>query len=218
VSLLSLAEKRARRTEWDEGYALDPRRLHPRQFGQLAFERRFLSKGDLPVGAEEAFKGSKSRFGRNDFATVLSVNTVFVAEAYKRKGYGLAMYLKALEYVSSRGYWLTNDTRRSTTGEAASTWQALFRYAQKKIHGPPPPERLFDYEKQEWGTGYYEFASDYSQKLVTAHRPVFAAYALNGAGRAMLEKLCGQVAPGAIESTKDAVLRVKVKKLIRGKT
>jgi hypothetical protein len=174
-------------TEEDQGWMSEPGKLKPRQFGKLELERRFLSENELPPGAVEAFKSSKSNLGKHDLATVFAVSSVFVNQDFKSKGYGLAMYLKALELVSSRGYWLVNDTKRSTSGSAATTWKALFRYAQKTLEGPPPPQKLLDPETLEYILGYPD--SWPSLRVLPTHRPAMAAFGLNGAGKKAMEDL-----------------------------
>lgn len=176
-------------TEDDFGWTAEPWKLKPRQFGKLQLERRFLSVSGVPTEAIAAFKGSKSAFSkRNELAEVFAVNSVFVSPDFQGEGYGLAMYLKALELVSVKGYWLVNDTKHSTTRGATATWKALFRYAAKTIEGPPPPERLFDYAKQEWAVGYTADALGRTPKVVQTHRPVLAAFGLNELGVMALER------------------------------
>lgn len=93
------------------------------------------------------------------------------------------MYLKALELASNQGYWLVNDTKRSTTESAYATWQALFRYTDATLVGPPAPENLFDYDRQEWAMGYHaeELGSDI---IVPTHRPALAAFGLRAGSTA----------------------------------
>jgi len=183
VNLISL-DKPVVITEADKGWTSEPRKLKPRQFAKLELQERFLSADHLPVEAVAAFAGSKSAFGkRHALATVFAVNAVFVNQAFQGKGCGLALYLKALELVSSKGYWLVNDTKRTTSESAVATWRAVFRYAVKTMEGVPLPERLFDYEKQAEVVGYRE-----GDRVVSSHRPVMAAFGLNEAGAELLRQ------------------------------
>jgi len=181
-------------SEEELGWVVEPEKLKPRQFGELQLERRLLQETELPEGAVDAFKGSKSAFDRDDFSTVFAVNSVVVSGKFQGKGYGLALYLKALELVSSKGYWLVNDTKASTTGSAAATWKALFRYANKTLEGPPPPQELFDYENQKDTKGYKEFGGTgygIPYRVVPTHRPAFCAFGLSGAGKKALAGASG---------------------------
>jgi hypothetical protein len=175
-------------TEEETGWTAEPWKLKPRQFGKLELEKRLLGLSDVPAGAPLAFKGSKSAFGkRYQLAEMFAVVSVFVSGDFQGEGYGLAMYLKALELVSVKGYWLVNDTKHSTSAGASATWRALFRYADKTLEGPPPPQQLFDYEKQAWAVGYSANALSNRPTVVDTHRPVFAAFGLNRTGLKALQ-------------------------------
>ena len=179
-------------TEEEHGWTAEPWKLKPRQFGKLEMTKRLLGLKDLPAGASAAFKGSKSAFGKHYMlAEVFAIASVFVSGDFRRSGYGLAMYMKALELASVKGYWLVNDTKLSTSAGAAATWRALFRYADKTLEGPPPPEELFDYEHQAWKVGYRPHADELSSypTVVSTHRPVFAAFGLNRMGVKALRAL-----------------------------
>jgi hypothetical protein len=176
-------------TEKDMGWTAEPWKLKPRQFGKLELEKRFLGLKDVPAAAPLAFKGSKSAFGkRYELAEVFVVASVFVSKDFQREGYGLAMYLKALELASVKGYWLVNDTKLSTSAGAAATWKALFRYADKTLEGPPPPQEMFDYVTQTWKVGYRADAFGNHPTVVSTHRHVFAAFGLNRMGAEALRR------------------------------
>jgi len=175
-------------TEDDRGWTAEPWKLKPQQFGKLELEKRLLTLGSVPALAVAAFKGSKSAFSkRYELAEVFAVSSVFVNHDFQGEGYGLALYLKALELVSVRGYWLVNDMKSSTTASATRTWKALFRYAAKTVEGPPPPEKLFDYTKQAWVVGYRADALGSSPKVVLTHRPMMGAFGLNERGMRALQ-------------------------------
>ena len=170
-------------TEHERGWMSEPHKLKPRQFGKLELDRRYLHKDVLPAGAPAAFVGTKSRFDRHGFSNVLAVAGVFVGGAFQRQGYGLAMYLMALKIAASRGLWLVNDTKRSTSTEAQRTWRALFRYAARSIEGPPLPQELFDYKHQRMAVGYrHHGLTSREDTVVATHRPVFGAFGLSGEG------------------------------------
>ena len=176
-------------TEEEKGWTAEAWKLKPRQFGKLELEKRLLPVSALPAAARTAFRGSKSAFSkRYELAEVLAVASVFVSGDFQGEGYGLAMYLKALELASVKGYWLANDTKRSTSDSAAATWRALFRYADKTLEGPPPPEELFDYERQVTAVGYRANALSRYPTVVETHRPVFAAFGLNRMGVRALQR------------------------------
>jgi len=169
-------------TEEDRGWTAEPHKLKPGQFGKLELERRLIYRDHVPPEAVAAFMGSKSAFKRDGWAYVYAVTAVFVSKNFQGEGYGLAMYLKALELASIKGYWLMNDVKRSTSPSATATWKAVFRYAAKTVEGPPPPERLFDYAKQKEMLGYRANALGRYPTVVPTHRPVMAAFGLNERG------------------------------------
>ena len=164
----------------------------PKQIGKLYLEKRFIHADDYAEGAPEAFKGSKSWKPQNEMAEVFAVYSVVIAGEYRNKGYGIVLYLKALELASKRGLWLVNDTKVKTSRAAKRTWKALFRYANKTIMGPPAPSKLFDYDKQEWAVGYRKWEQGRwgpfeDGKVVSTHRPMFGAYGLNGSGKKIIQ-------------------------------
>ena len=92
-------------TEEEKGWTAEAWKLKPRQFGKLELEKRLLPVSALPAAARTAFRGSKSAFSkRYELAEVLAVASVFVSGDFQGEGYGLAMYLKALELASVKGY------------------------------------------------------------------------------------------------------------------
>ena len=116
-------------------------KFRPKQFAQLWAERRTLWHPD--------HGGSTNDYGRNGDKTVTSllsqqlsivkkievysVGSVFVGKAYRGQGYGLALYLLALQYASEHGTWLTNDFQFSTSSKAAGLWKAISRYADVSL-------------------------------------------------------------------------------------
>jgi GNAT superfamily N-acetyltransferase len=153
INLIS-AVKPVLLTEHERGWTAEPHKLKPRQFGKMELHPKAIAESDLPVGARAAFKGSKSAIGRYDVAHIYEVMAVFVGRQFQGQGYGLAMYLKALELAASHKCWLVNDTRQATSPSAYATWRRLIGYAAKSLVGPPPPQKLFDYERQRWAMGY----------------------------------------------------------------
>ena len=58
----------------------------------------------------------------------------------------------------------------------------------KTLEGPPPPEELFDYERQVTAVGYRANALSRYPTVVETHRPVFAAFGLNRMGVRALQR------------------------------
>lgn len=188
VNLFSLSRP-VELTEDDYGLTAEPHKIKPRQFGKLELEVRYLVDSQLPEGGVDVVLGTKTRASRRSgISKFYAVGAVFVNSKFRGEGYGLAMYLKALDFVSSKGLWMCNDTKRSTSESASGTWRALFRYANKTLEGPPPPQRLFDYAKQDWAMGYSSRENN-KDVVVPDHRPMYAAYGLNGRGQQILSAL-----------------------------
>ena len=87
-------------TEEEKGWTAEAWKLKPRQF---ELEKIYIHRRG--AAARTAFRGSKSAFSkRYELAEVLAVASVFVSGDFQGEGYGLAMYLKALELASVKGY------------------------------------------------------------------------------------------------------------------
>lgn len=185
---INLHYKNPQLTEKEEDWTLGEK-WKPKQIGKLYLEKRLLGSHKLAEGAPEAFKGSKSQASRKyNLSKVFAVYSVVIGGEYRNKGFGIALYLKALELASKRGLWLVNDTDSKTSGDAKRTWKALFRYASKTIMGPPAPELLFDYDKQEYEVGYRKYnLGDGGDTVVPTHRPMFGAYGLNSSGKKIIQ-------------------------------
>ena len=171
-------------------------KLKPAQLG-ASKSSSWLPGGRGTIGAQRpapapppgALQGLKSAFSkRYELAEVLAVASVFVSGDFQGEGYGLAMYLKALELASVKGYWLANDTKRSTSDSAAATWRALFRYADKTLEGPPPPEELFDLRIQVTAVATGPTRSRAIRRSWRRTDRVFAAFGLNRMGVRALQR------------------------------
>ncbi len=101
-------------------------------------------------------------------AEVLSVDAAYIAPKLRGQGYGLLMYLKAVDLAYKRGMWMTNDFVTSTSTKAAGLWKAIGKYTVESVDMP-----------------FRRNGLDATGKA----RTLYAAHQLNGAGKAIVSKV-----------------------------
>jgi hypothetical protein len=169
-----LTDKEVTLTDFEKNWILKPTALKKNQFARVEVEERILD-GELRApefGAVLATSSAKKsapskRTGHEGLSLVQSIAGAVVGKDFQQKGYGLLLFLAALQWASSKGYWLTSDFQFSDTAAAQATWQTLQSYAQQTF------------------TGKYRV----TVLPPVTDQPLYAAYGLNAAGAALLEPL-----------------------------
>jgi hypothetical protein len=170
-------------TDDEKNWSASPETFKPNQFARVELGKVLLSldrvtDGEPPpdVSAEatpfaqmlKAVKTKSTPSKRSpELATVFSTRGAIVGSQFQGKGYGIALFLKMLEYASDEGYWLVSDFKQSDSPAGQGAWRALQRYAQRQ------------YEGVYWTTVL---------PPQTSH-PFFAAYGVNPAGKKALSAM-----------------------------
>lgn len=167
----------------EKGYSYDPDSIKPDQFARLEIERESTGADYVP-GLADALRAVKTKSTpkkNDDWTTLNSLRGVVVAPAFQGKGYGLALFLKALEFSTESGFWLANDFEGTDTADAQRTWRALEKYAEHFFEG-------------EMGINRESYGAVYGGKwdaatLAHGAAPFFAAYGLNAKGKKALKDM-----------------------------
>ena len=180
----------------ERGWLVDP--VKPKEFAQCRIELHPLLSSDhhdqergASPALTKAFEGTKSRLMKKyDMHSVYSIAGVVVGEAFRGQGYGLLLFLKALELASEKNYWLTNDFKYSDTPAAMATWRALLPYTEKSYTGK-------------------HSVRQYDQGDKSGFRDFVAAYGLNAKGQKLMNSMLTKNAQeGAPMNISDQMLQL----------
>jgi GNAT superfamily N-acetyltransferase len=177
----NLSAKDGGMTDYEKDWSYDPASIKPNQFARLETSREFLNAANVPglVAALRAVK-TKSTPKRDDWTTLNSLRGVVVAEPFRGRGYGIALFLKALENSTERGLWLASDFKDKDTADAQRTWRALAKYAEHYFEGEHPINPH----------GYSALVGKWDEPtLARGGFPFFAAFGLNAKGKKMLSTM-----------------------------
>jgi GNAT superfamily N-acetyltransferase len=169
------AKKGGGLSDFEKGYSYDEKSIKPDQFARLEIEREGLATDNVP-GLADALRAVKTKSTPkkgDDWAMLNSVRGAVVAQAFRGRGYGLALLLKALEFSTESGFWMATDFTGTDTADALRTWAGLKKYAAEFFEG----EHSINPDSYGAIAGKWDAAL-----LARGSFPFVAAYGLNAKG------------------------------------
>lgn len=125
-------------TPYEKDWSISPGSFKPNQFARVEVEKKLLTLHRIEeFAAVLQTPRTKSTPPKRDpeFSHVISLVGAVVGSGFASKGYGLALWLKALKWATDKGYWLASDYGGGDSADAQRTWRALFKYAQHSYEG-----------------------------------------------------------------------------------